>query len=66
MDFQVKQQLNLMNSYQILRNFLILLYNFNHPLLLYWVTSMQDLNHGSHNDITSREGTDIDPGGLCG
>ena len=45
-DLQVNQQLNLMNSYQILRIYLILLKELNHHLLLYWAVLMQDLNHG--------------------
>ena len=44
LDLQVKQQLNLTNSCQILRSFLIWLNKINNPLL-YWVISMQDLNH---------------------
>ena len=46
LDLQVKQQLNLRNSCQILRSFLILLNKINNRLL-YWVISMQDLNHGA-------------------
>ena len=44
-DHQVNQQLNLINSYQILKIYLILLKNLNHPLLWYWAILMQDLNH---------------------
>ena len=56
-DLQANQQLNLMNSYQISRIYLILLKD--HPLLLYWVILMQYLNHGGQM-TTSPEGNDID------
>ena len=58
-DLQVNQQLNLINSYQILRIYLILLKDLNHPLLLYWVILIQHLNHGGQV-TTSPEGNDID------
>ena len=37
---QVNQQLNLMNSYQILKIYFILLKGLNYPLLLYWTILM--------------------------
>ena len=58
-DLQVKQQLNLKNSCQILRSILILLNKINNRLL-YWMISIEDLNHGGACDITSLDRTDID------
>ena len=58
-DLQVNQQLNLMNSYQISRIYLIFLKDLNHPLQLYWVILMQYLNHGGQM-TTSPEGNEID------